>query len=301
MSAPTKRILPPLPPFGAPLGAQREWLTRALNPPDEFVVDDFRRFGRNREDPCELTLRAPGGGRLSYEFPTQRGLSTPGALRAAITAASDGLLRMPKLTTPELEDIWTGLCSFARISVDHKESDEAYEWLSEIKDAADPLTDHTLEQPGRLDALLALTQRRLFDRQAARELLDPNAITPPRPTLLIDSQTGLRYMRVGEVVCFLRQIIGIPSTGQPRIDSRLEQIGVERLFYEVKNAGARAKAQLYRLPPSDDTTENDEESPRPADSPLNARVRDKPRVRARVLRRETKGQGETKGRGDKPF
>jgi hypothetical protein len=300
MSAPAKRTLPPLPPFGAPLGAQRQWLTKALSPPDEFVVDDFQRFGRGREDPCELTLRAPGGGRLTLEFPTQRGLSIPGALRASITAASDGLLRIPKLSVPELEDIWTGLCSFARVTIDHKESDEVHEWLYELKIAAEPVKGHTLEQPGRLDALLALTQRRLFDRLAARELLDPNAVSPPRPALLIDSQTGLRYVRVGEAVCFLRQIIGIPSTTQARIDSRFQQIGVERLFYEVKNADARAKAQLYRLPPSEDTTE-DEESPRPVDSPLNAHARDKPRVRARVLRRETKGQGETKGRGEQPF
>jgi hypothetical protein len=299
MSTPTKRILPPLPPFGAPLGAQRQWLTNALNPPNEFVVEDFHRFGRGREDPCELTLRAPGGGCLTLEFPVQRGLSTPGALRASITAASDGLLRIPKLSVPELEDIWTGLCSFARVTIDRKESDEVHEWLYELKAAAEPVEGYTLEDSGRLDALTALTQRRLFDRLAARELMDPNAVSPPRPALLIDSQTGLRYMRVGEVVCFLRQIVGIPSTGQARIDSRFEQIGVVRLFYEVKNASGRAKAQLYRLPPSEDTTEN-EESPRHAESPPNAHVRDT-LARARVLRRDSKGRRDSHGPEGKPF
>jgi hypothetical protein len=245
-----ERRLKKLPRPDEPLSAVRDWLTKALAPAAGFRVEDFLRHGRQRTDGCELVLLGPGGQRRYFEVGEQRLLSTAGTVRATVVAATDALCRPGSLTKAEQEDIWVALVTLATVTANQDLKDEARDWLEQAEAAAERIEGHTLEPPGRLDALQKLVDRRYFNRLRALEYSDPLAdpATKPRPALLVDKNTGERWMRVGEVACFLRHVLGTPSMTQPTIDGRLAAFYVDRKDFSAKGAAGYAKASLYRLP-----------------------------------------------------
>jgi hypothetical protein len=228
----------------------RAWLTGALRPKPGWRVDGFIRHGRQRDDTCELELLGPGGTRRRLEIPEQRLLSAPASLRATVTSATDGLVRPGSLVKSELEDVWLALVTIASVTANQSLEDEARVWLAEAERAGERLDGHTFEPDGRLDAIRALKRRDQFDAMRAKQYTDPNLLGPrPRPAVLIDRQTGARYMRVGEVSAFLRHVIGVQSSSQAKIDGRLSGAGAERVRFVAKNAsGKTEKADVYRLP-----------------------------------------------------
>jgi hypothetical protein len=251
MTAPKERRLPWLPDYGAGLPEWRDWLTAALTP-DGYRIDDFLRHGRQRGDTCELVVLAPGGKRLYFEIEEQRLLMSSASLRAALVGATDGLLRPGALTKSEFEDIWVALCTLATTRANQNEKDETREWLFEAIRAAEPIAGYTMQPPGRLDALLALTSRPLFDRIRAFEHTNPRIPLDQRPCpgLLIDETLECRWMRVGELVVYLRHVIGVPSMNQARLDGRLTAISVTRDSFSAQSRTKSlwVEANLYRLP-----------------------------------------------------
>jgi hypothetical protein len=248
MAARAERKLDKLPPYRAPPVAWREWLTKALSPAAGHKIEKFLRHGRQRTDMCEMVVSGPDGQRQIFELGEQRHLSTANALRATIVAATDGLLRPDKLTVPELEDIWIALVALATVTAEQSQKDETREWLEETVAQASPLTGHTLTRSGQRDALSALLGRDVFNSLAAQRFTDPKETTPPRPALLIDNQTGERWMRVGDLAAFWRHVIVVGVMSQPTIDGRLSAIGVRRHSYACKDLSGRVlRARLYRV------------------------------------------------------
>ncbi|MGZ4185018.1 MAG: hypothetical protein ACXVSF_06495 [Solirubrobacteraceae bacterium] len=249
MPSKAERKLAWLPPYGTPASEWREWLTAALSPAPGHRIDRFLRHGRQRTDACEIVLVTPGGDRRSIELGEQRHLSSPNSLRATVIAATDGLLRPERLTQAELEDIWVALVALATVTAQQSEKGDTREWLEQTIDAATPLTGFTLTGAGRPDALAALLGRK-FDYHAARHLLDArkDEPSPPRPTLLIDAQTGEQWMRVGDLGTYWRHVLGVGTISHSAIDGRLSAIGVKRHEWAHKNAsGSVRRVRLYRV------------------------------------------------------
>jgi hypothetical protein len=244
----TRRTLRELPDHGEAPAEWRNWLTEALAPEPGYKVEKFLRHGRQRTDTCELVLVDRDRKRHTFEIEEQRFLSTPSSLRAAIAAATDGRVRPRRLTQAELEDVWIALVSLATVTANQSVKDETRERLEQTIEQAEELTGLSLiaaERPRAFEALLARNQ---FDYLAARRFTDPTTTMPPRPVLLIDSRTGERWMRVGEVATFWRHVLGCEAIAQPKIDGRLAAIGVRRHEYTFKPLeGSTRRLRLYRV------------------------------------------------------
>lgn len=243
----SKRKLDALLDHGKPPSEWREWLDRALTPAAGYGVHNFLRHGRQRTDGCELVMIGPGGERPSYEIPEQRLLSTPATLRATLVSVTDGLVRPRSLSKAEQEDIWIALVTLATVTANQSDKDEAREWLEATIEQAKPLTGFSLAPAGRPDGLRELLTRDKFDYLRARQFTDPQESEPPRPTLLIDSTTAERWMRVGDLAAFWRHVLGVGVMSQPTIDGRLSAIGVKRHEYPVKIGRSPRTVRLYRV------------------------------------------------------
>jgi hypothetical protein len=249
--AATKRIerqLSSLPEYGREPSPWREWLTEALSPAQCYRVHNLLRHGRQRSDACELVLLDPDGTHRSFEIEEQRLLSTPATLRATLVSATDGLVRPRSLTKGEQEDIWVALVTLATVTANQSTKAETQEWLEQTVEQAEQLTGYSLVPQTRPDALAALLARNTFDYLAARRLTDPHEITPPRPALLLDTQTGEQWMRVGELAAFWRHVVGTPAISYRSIEGRLAAIGVKRHDYTFKPSGGTPRTvRLYRV------------------------------------------------------
>lgn len=246
-SARSKRQLDYLLDHGQPPAEWRAWLDRALTPAAGYGIYNFLRHGRQRTDACELVLGGPGGERSSYEISEQRLLSTPATLRATLVSVTDGLVRPRSMSKAEQEDVWIALVTLATVTANQSDQAETREWLEATIEQADPLRECSLAPTHRPDGLRALLMRDKFDYVRARKFTDPQAIDPPRPTLLIDAKTGERWMRVGDLAAFWRHVLGVGVMSQPTIDGRLSAIGVKRHEYAVKVGGTPRTVRLYRV------------------------------------------------------
>jgi hypothetical protein len=256
MSPATRRILSGLPGHGATLGEVRDWLTAALGPPPGYAVAEFTRAGRQRGDPCRLTLEAPGGGRVSFRWNEQRELASASSLRASLYSQCDGLLRMASLSKAELEDVWAALCSLALVLTEQDERDEMAEWLAGFLAVADPLTGYTLTPAGRPDALAAIRERTRFTRRTALELSDPqiDPSTVAHPTVVVDRADGSRWIRASELATYVRHVIGV-GIAQGTLDARIGEIDARRVPIEVRVGKWHPKLVLYQLPEDGPDTE----------------------------------------------
>lgn len=243
----SKRQLDPLPDHGKPPSEWREWLDRAVTPAAGYSVHNFLRHGRQRTDACELVLLGEGGERRSYEIPEQRLLSTPATLRATLVSVTDGLVRPRSMTRAEQEDIWIAFVTLATVTAHQSDQDETREWLEATIEQAEPVTGLSLVPERRPDGLRALLARNTFGYVQARKFTDPAEVNPPRPTLLVDSHTGERWMRVGDVAAFWRHVLGVGTMSQPTIDGRLAAVGVKRHEYPVKVGRSVHTVRLYRV------------------------------------------------------
>ena len=115
--------------------------------------------------------------------------------------------------------------------------------------AAEVMAGLTLTKPERDTALWALVCRQNFDYAAARALVHSPPGKGLRPVLLLDAGTGEKWMRVGEVACYWRNVINVGTMSQPTIDGRLAAIGIKRhpdITY--KDASGKVwRIRLYRM------------------------------------------------------
>lgn len=248
----SKGTLPSLPDRDAPLSEHRDWLTRAFNPPGGYRFDAFDRHGRRLSNPAQITFVTPTGASMSYRFPEQRALAKPANLRASVVSLTDGLCRMPHLNVAESSDVWVELCSMAAIAADEAESDDFREHLDTFLAVAELEAQFTFQPPGRLDALLALRQRGWFERRHALQIathLDQRN-WERRPLLLVDSETGERWVRVNELATYLRHVVG-EQMGHGVLDGFMAELGAARERFEVRRGALHLAMSFYRLVEAD--------------------------------------------------
>jgi hypothetical protein len=245
----SKGTLPYLPNRDAPLSEHRAWIDRALAAPSGYRLESFVRHGRQLSNPAEMTLLTPVGGHVKFRFREQRGLARPNNLRATLYSVTDGLCRPPHLTNGEASDVWCALCAFAYVGIQQDERDETSDWLDKFLEIAKVETEHTLEPDGRYDALVALQERGMFERQDAQALLAPpsKAWSWMQPVVLRDSKTRRDWIRVKELATYVRNVVGVPL-GYGVLDGRMLELGAERYRYEARNGKAHPCVNFYLLP-----------------------------------------------------
>ena len=246
------RQLDYLPDHDDPLNVWRDWLTAALCRVPGTRIADFVRHGRNEEDPCELVVLVPGGGRRAFSFDRQGLLMRPGGQRTMMASITDGLIGPRSLTKAEHEDIWIALVMLATVTVDQSQAEETADWLDQFVAVSEPIVGHTLHSEGRLDALRVLLLRPRFGRIAALDVDNPRIEHPVRPAQLIDMQTDERWFRASELAAHWRHALGISALSWSSITSRLRQIGVERFYMQVRRGGEHPNMVLYRISPDSD-------------------------------------------------
>jgi hypothetical protein len=201
-----KGRLPYLPAREAPVSRWKEWLTDALQPPKGHRFDGFARHGLESNHPAELTFLTPEGNRRTFHFLEQGRLAKPTTLRAAITATTTGFCQPGHLTSSEAEDTWCGLCIVGQMTVEVDHRSEARDWLDSFLGITEPEERFTLTPKGRWDALQNLRSRR-FERADAMEMLHGGQRWQ-RPVLVIDSADKKRYIRVADLLTYIRVVVG---------------------------------------------------------------------------------------------
>jgi len=244
-----KGAIPHLPKRDAPISEWRDWLTRAFAMPKGYRFDKLERHGRRLANPATITFLTPAGGRVSFEFPEQRGLARGANLRATVVSVTDGLCRMPHLSNPECSDVWVALCSLATVLLEQDERDETRDWIEKFLAICKIEDKRTLEPAGRYDTLTTLKDHGNFERRDAQALLAPpsRAWDWTTPILVLDSVTGRRWIRVAELACYVRHVIGT-SLGDGVLDGRLIHLGAQRLTYESRNGAKHPRISFYLLP-----------------------------------------------------
>ena len=185
----------------------REWLGLAVRPPSGWHVDKFERAGRQRTDPCTLSI-SNGRERESFRFDEQQILHI--RPRIALHSISDGRLRMPHLTGTEIEDFWAGLTRLGHVLTEYDEADETRKWLEHLVEATVPLTGQSLIPDRRHDALMALKHRGEFKRLDALAIVKgADGREQRHPVRLIDEHSGDEWIRSGEALVYLRLVEGV--------------------------------------------------------------------------------------------
>jgi hypothetical protein len=208
----------------------RDWLTAAFRPPEGWRVQSFDRAGRERSDPCWLTLQNGRDSRV-YRFGQQNEVLR--TLRAAAVGISDGQLRVPHLTGGETEDVWAALCTLGNVLTTFDERDETRRWIRSLLDAARVLRGYTLVPDARHDALMAIKNEGEFSRADALQLVRPvHDHFPKRPLLFIDEQTGEQWVRSGETATFVRWVLGVEPLRHATLQARLIEVGATARRFE---------------------------------------------------------------------
>ena len=223
----------------------RDWLSLALRPPSGWRMQNFERTGRQKSDPCWLTLNN-GRERLQYRFDNQRDLFS--APRVAVTAVTDGLLRIPHLTKSEVEDFWVALCRLGSVLTETDDRHETGKWLEQLIEATSPLRGYTLVPDHRHDALMAIRAQGEFAKVDALATLHGHTENgwQRRPVRFIDERTGEQFVRAAEAITFVRYVGGAEPLSPGTFRARCSEIGVHPHLYEDYRP-PHPKATLYRL------------------------------------------------------
>jgi len=243
--AKTDRKLDYLPDQGVSDIEYRDWLTTAVGCPSGLRFESFTRHGSQLQDACTFTISVPGGETMSFRSIQQR-LASPSSVRAEIAYASHGLLRPAHLSRGELEDIWIAMLTLSNIVDSQTEADETWSWLTRYQAECDPVTGLTFTRDGRFDALAALQRRPVWGRVQAsdREQCPPGR----RPSWVVDDVTGEQYVRVSELLAFVRYSVGATPMGAAALTARMHEIGAKRMFYETRRGDLHPRMTLYLLP-----------------------------------------------------
>ena len=242
------RKLAELPEQGASDIEYRDWLTVAVGCPPGVVFGDFVRLGDQLADPCTFTLHAGGD---VMEFRTlQKLLAQPATIRATLVYATNGLLRPGHVSRGEFEDIWVALLTLSNIVDTQAVSDETWSWLTQFERVCDVIEGLSFAGPQRRhDALVSLYRRPNWGKVQAGE--GKLAEHGSRPVWAIDEQTREQYVRVSELMTFLRHGISVGSIAGSTVNARIREIGGERVRFESRSRvdrGLYPRLTLYLLP-----------------------------------------------------
>jgi hypothetical protein len=247
-----KGVLPWLPRERDP-ETLRVWITHALHCPPGWVIRAFERAGRDKTDPCSITLHNGRDGRV-IRVPQQRDLEAKP--RSTLLGLCDGWLAIPHLTNGEAEDLWAALITFGNVLTEHDDMQETREWVEQMLPVTLPLTGFSLTPDGRHDALMAIKHVGEFTKPDALSLVRPGDVEQTRyqqrPCRFIDKTTGEQWLRTGETAAFIRWVVGVEPLSHATLRARLHEIGVDGKLFEAWQP-PHPKLQLYSLP--DELTE----------------------------------------------
>jgi hypothetical protein len=220
------------------------WLTAAFRPPKGYEFEGFDRTSNRKADPCSVIFRN-GRERRTFRFERQADLAHM-SLRSAVLGISNGWCQMPHLTGSEIEDVWAGLCTVARVMTEYDDRDEATKWMHQLVDEAAILNGKTLVADGRHDGLMAMRAKGEFVRRDADQLVRGTDGWQRRPTRFVDDETGDQFVRAGETATFVWHVIGVRHLSRPGLKARLAEIGVENLRFEDYRP-PHPKLSLFKL------------------------------------------------------
>jgi hypothetical protein len=245
MTKKSERHLPYLPDQGAPDYEYRDWLTNAINCPSSTSFGDFTRHGSDLADACTFTLRGHDGGNSTFKT-TQNRLANPATVRSAIAYATHGAARPLHLSRPEYEDIWIAMVTLGNIVDTQTNIDEALSWLQQYERVCDHVYGLTFTPEKRFDALLILTRRPFWGKPQALDRED----TPPgqRPVWVHDKETDEIYVRVSQLLAFLRHRVGAAPISSSSLTARMHEIEARRVFYESRSGDLHPHMTLFVLP-----------------------------------------------------
>jgi hypothetical protein len=220
------------------------WLTAAFRPSKGFEFERFDRTSIRKQDPVSITFRN-GRERRSLRF--ERGQDLTGnALRGNVVGMSAGFCQMPHLSPGEIEDVWVGLCTIAKVMTEYDDREETIKWLHQMLDESKPLTGKTLASDGRHDALMALRSQGEFVRRDAEQLVRGVEGWQRRPVRFVDDQTADQFLRAGETATFLWHVVGVRDLTRPGLRARLAEVGVEGHRFEAYQP-PHPKLMLFQL------------------------------------------------------
>lgn len=255
--AKTERKLDYLPDQGADDNDYREWLTAGTGCPPGLRFEEFTRHGNQLQDPCTFTISAPGGDIMAFRTLQSR-LANPATIRTAIVYATHGLLRPQHLSRGEFEDIWVAMITLSNIVDSQTEADETRSWLARYERLCDRVIGLSFIRERRFDALLAIIRRPQWGRLQALSADEQ----PPgrRPAWIVDDESAEEYVRISELLAFLRYDIGVGAISASTLTARVHEIGGTRTFFEVRRGHVHPRIGLYLLPsePAIDAPEDEQ-------------------------------------------
>lgn len=254
--------LGPAPPFGSTVAALRDYIARGYGLPDGYVVERVVRFGGLAGSALHVHIKPPGrGDHLVIRYEREVDCTNAGKLRAQAAADTNGLSR-GDLLNPKgaAQSMYEALCALADTFDAIDERDTTLEWVQRLNAVASEVAAYTLSSldPGsRYRAL-----KELRDYPYSKQLVVNPALgqdnKPLRhaPPVLVDRNTGERYVTAWHFAVFLRHDVDVGPIADAGIASRLKAIGGDRLTVEQwpEDRGGedkKVRLVLYRLPQTD--------------------------------------------------
>ena len=231
----SKRQLPYPPARDAPLADLRRFVRVAAGLPDVIRVEEVTRFGSDLDD--ALHIRLSNG--VVVKFKRQGDITLARVWQSAWTGGTAGVAQARYLSAAELGDVFWALCVVSNTTATQRFEDDLQELVDDLIGMAETLRGTLGQVEARYTLLGLLLQRPKYD--ARRQERD----TYP-PTLVVDEQTGARYLRGGELMSLAHyRKLGV-TTGQ--FAGRMRMIGLERRNVQAHGAGGHRRQVLYELP-----------------------------------------------------
>ena len=220
-----KRTLPWLPDYGAPLGEVRDWLTVALGFPPGSTSRTSSATAAAKTDACVLVVSTPAAAAANTGSTNNANCRCRPSCARHHVARPTGW-RGRGAHQGRAEDVWIALVTLA---TDHGAADQGRRdpRLARTSSWAPRAPGRqTLEGEGQFDALQAWRDRPSSTRTAAQHVAALR--DDERPVLLVDSQTGRRYVRASDAATYVRHVVaGVGPILAGDAERRMAGIGVE--------------------------------------------------------------------------
>lgn len=228
----------------APLNEHRDYVTAAGGWAPVEVADVIR-DGIRPVDGLRIVLTNG----IVIEFAHQGDITARGIWDKTLRLATNGHADPPQLKGWELSKVLGSLCILAVAPVAQFEADDLSAFLGDFLELVEPLTGHGIEDSaGRYELIAALRARPQWNPREAK----PETTT--KPVLVVDAQTGVEYLRAGEIWSYMaHRGVGLSAAQFP---GRMTGVGLTRVEVNGRESAAagrtgasrqKAHIQLYRI------------------------------------------------------
>ena len=238
--------MPRPPGFDAPLADHRAYVAAAGGWAPHLDIVSVQRFGGRLVDAMLIYLTNG----LVIDFARQGDITSRAAWAKTVIAGTNGLAAPRQLKDWELATVYRSLCVLAGAPAAQAEAEDHEELLADMLDLCDTVLGHNIQDAASIFTLVEILRGRA-------QWNPSNENSTARPALIIDSVTGDRYVRAGELQDYFRfRGAGIVTREFP---GRMSMIGLERARLNGREPRRAERVQrrtntalLYRLPRPDD-------------------------------------------------